>query len=268
MSLMQPDDSRPLDAAALLRAALAADGARPFITFYDDATGERTEMSVATTANWVAKTANLITDELVPAPGARVGLALPVHWQLPVWQLACWSLGLTVVALPEDDPAATPDGAPVDVVVTGPEGAQALEGTGTGGAGDILVTALLPLARPSAQPLLPGALDLDRTVLSQPDLPPSAPAPAAGEVALVDGAGAGTTYGVLGAAVTAAADRSRRVLTASRPLAPALAVAAVLGPLATGGSLVLCRRPGEGLAARMRTEGVDVELDGEGRARG
>ena len=35
---------------------------RPVVTFYDDATGERVELSAATYANWVAKTAGLLQD--------------------------------------------------------------------------------------------------------------------------------------------------------------------------------------------------------------
>ena len=42
--------------------AIATDPTRPLLTFYDDATGERTELSGATLANWVAKTANLLVD--------------------------------------------------------------------------------------------------------------------------------------------------------------------------------------------------------------
>ena len=48
----------------LLDAALRSDPARPLVTFYDDATGERIELSVTTYANWVAKTASLLQDEL------------------------------------------------------------------------------------------------------------------------------------------------------------------------------------------------------------
>ena len=43
-----------------LRTGSAA--ARPLITFYDDATGERVELSAATTANWAAKAANLLRE--------------------------------------------------------------------------------------------------------------------------------------------------------------------------------------------------------------
>src|SRR2546423_15345338 len=79
--------------ADLLRTAAGADSARPFVTFYDDATGERVELSVATLDNWVAKTANLLQDELAVEPGERVAVLLPAHWQAQGWLLACWSVG-------------------------------------------------------------------------------------------------------------------------------------------------------------------------------
>src|SRR4051812_31192843 len=73
--------SHPVD---LLRRALAAEPSRPLVTFYDDATGERVEFSVKTFDNWVAKTANLLVDGLGAEPGAKVVLALPLHWQTAV----------------------------------------------------------------------------------------------------------------------------------------------------------------------------------------
>src|SRR5471030_1959113 len=79
--------------ATLLAGALRTAPARVLLTFYDDATGERAELSVATFANWVAKTANLCRDDLDLDVGARVAIALPVHWQAAVWWQACWSSG-------------------------------------------------------------------------------------------------------------------------------------------------------------------------------
>ncbi|MGH3327239.1 MAG: TIGR03089 family protein, partial [Streptomycetales bacterium] len=99
--------------ADLLRSAMAADASRPLVTFYDDATGERTELSVATFDNWVAKTANLLQDGLLAEPGQRVAILLPLHWQTAVWLLSCWTCGL--VAAPGGDPAGA------DVAVAGPE---------------------------------------------------------------------------------------------------------------------------------------------------
>lgn len=49
----------------------SVDPAAPLVTFYDDATGERVELSARTFDNWVAKTANLLQDELNAGPGDR-----------------------------------------------------------------------------------------------------------------------------------------------------------------------------------------------------
>ena len=62
-----PADSVPVD--RLLDGALRADPSGPFLTFYDDATGERIELSLTSLENWVAKTANLLVDELDLEPG-------------------------------------------------------------------------------------------------------------------------------------------------------------------------------------------------------
>jgi uncharacterized protein (TIGR03089 family) len=80
----------------LLARRLSSDGTRPLLTFYDDATGARAELSVATTANWVAKTANYLTDEHGVDPGDLVGIRLPVHWQSAVVALASWAVGAQV----------------------------------------------------------------------------------------------------------------------------------------------------------------------------
>src|SRR4051812_8567288 len=92
--------------SGLLAAALSADPSRPLLTYLDESTGERTEASVTTFDNWVAKTANLLVDDLAAEPGARVALLLPLHWQSAVWLAACWATGC--VAVPEGD-ASTAD---------------------------------------------------------------------------------------------------------------------------------------------------------------
>ena len=57
--------------------AAVADHSRPLLTYYDDATGERTELSAITAANWAAKTANLVRDEFGLMPGDVVAVDLP-----------------------------------------------------------------------------------------------------------------------------------------------------------------------------------------------
>jgi len=81
-----------------LRSGPAA--AQPLITFYDDATGERIELSGTTTANWAAKAANLLRDECDVEPGTRVALLLPAHWQTAAVLLAAWWCGAEVVTDP------------------------------------------------------------------------------------------------------------------------------------------------------------------------
>ncbi|TDC58029.1 TIGR03089 family protein, partial [Actinomadura sp. KC345] len=80
----------------------ADDPSNPLVTFYDDASGERVELSARTFDNWVAKTANFLVDGLAAEPGTRAVLVLPPHWQTPVWLMACWSAGLLVEPLDPD----------------------------------------------------------------------------------------------------------------------------------------------------------------------
>lgn len=83
--------------AALLDPLLRADPMGPRITYYDDATGERIELSTVTLANWAAKTANLLRDELGAGPGTRVAVLLPAHWQTSAVLLGVWWIGAEVV---------------------------------------------------------------------------------------------------------------------------------------------------------------------------
>src|SRR3954447_19312603 len=80
----------------LLADAVAADPARPLLTWYDDATGDRTELSGATLANWVAKTANLLVDGCGLGPGDVAAVRLPAHWQTAAVLLGAWAAGLAV----------------------------------------------------------------------------------------------------------------------------------------------------------------------------
>jgi uncharacterized protein (TIGR03089 family) len=80
-----------MDAHSILTAALQDDPGRPLLTMYDDGpalASERIELSVATFANWVAKTANFLLDELMLEPGEEVSVPLPAHWQTAVVEVA------------------------------------------------------------------------------------------------------------------------------------------------------------------------------------
>ncbi|WP_433531553.1 TIGR03089 family protein [Micromonospora sp. CA-263727] len=115
--------------------AIAPDPTRPLLTWYDDASGERTELSGATLANWVAKTANLLVDELALGPGDTAAVLLPPHWQTAAVLLGCWSAGLTVVEQPGE----------VDVLFAA---ADRVTGADAWSAGDRYALALHPFALP------------------------------------------------------------------------------------------------------------------------
>ncbi|MGW2330767.1 TIGR03089 family protein [Streptomyces sp. NPDC001700] len=247
---MNATDRAPAD---LLRSALAADPARPLVTFYDDATGERVELSVATFANWVAKTANLLQDDLAVAPGDRVALLLPAHWQTAVWLLACSSVG--VLADVGGDPAAA------DVVVSGPDTLEEARAC----SGERVALALRPLGGRFPQPPQ-GFADYAVEVPSQGDrfapyapVDPDAPALAVGgleltgaelvERARADAAGRGLTPG-------------SRVLSGLPYDGWEGLSYGLYAPLAAGGSVVLCRHLDQldekGLAERRESERVTL----------
>jgi uncharacterized protein (TIGR03089 family) len=83
--------------AAVLDRMLRADPVGPRITYYDDATGERIELSAVTLANWAAKTGNLLRDELGAGPASRVAVLLPAHWQTAAVLFGAWWIGAEVV---------------------------------------------------------------------------------------------------------------------------------------------------------------------------
>ena len=80
---------------------LRAQPANPLVTYYDGATGERSELSARSVANWVAKTYFLLTDSLALDVGDRAYVDLPTHWIAVPILLGCWAAGLTVTAEPE-----------------------------------------------------------------------------------------------------------------------------------------------------------------------
>ncbi|GAA3843368.1 TIGR03089 family protein [Saccharothrix violaceirubra] len=89
---------------------LLSDPGRPVITHYDDAVGSRVELSVATLANWAAKTANWLRDEHDVEPGDPVAVLMPAHWQTAGVLLGAWWAGAVVTDVPRD----------VKVAVVGP----------------------------------------------------------------------------------------------------------------------------------------------------
>jgi uncharacterized protein (TIGR03089 family) len=236
----------------LFRAAARSDPGRPFVTFYDDATGERVELSFTTTDNWVAKTANLLVDSFGAEPGERVALYLPTHWQSVVFYLACWTAG--VVAAPGADPA------DADHAVADPEHVDVLAGC----RGSRLLVPLRPMgARALEVPA--GVLDYAAEVPAQPDqfaavAPPAAEDPALQREGRVLSAGEVVEAGQRAAAELGLQASSRLLVDADLSTAHGLTVA-LLAPLAVGASVVLCRNPDPAaLDRRAESERVTVRL--------
>lgn len=127
------------------------DPAQPLLTYVDGPA--RVELSGATTANWVAKTANLLVDGF-GAPD-RVGLLLPLHWQTACLLLGGVAAGATVVV------AATADElAGCGVAFTEAASAEAALDAGVD---DVLACSLTPFATrlPAVPPLvLDAAVEL------------------------------------------------------------------------------------------------------------
>ena len=144
--------------AVRLRRWVRDRGASPLLTYYDPARGERVELSGVSVANWVAKTSNLLVDELDVEPGDAVELTLaeghPGHWVSLVWMLACWEVGATV---------AVGQGA-ARVAVLGPD-----DPADAARADTVLVCSLHPLGLPLPGPAPHGTLDYALEVRSQPD---------------------------------------------------------------------------------------------------
>ena len=191
------------------------DPAQPLLTLHDGPA--RVELSGATAANWVAKSANLLVDGY-GGPG-RVGLLLPLHWQTVCLLLAGATAGATVVVA--DDPAAL-DGCELAFTTV-----DAAAGALDAGVDDVLALSGHPLGAP-ATGLAPGVEDYAREVQSYGD---SWGGPVA-NAAVVEVGGSPVLPQRPG---LTPADR---VLLALSPADPA-ALALLLGCLADGASLVL-----------------------------
>lgn len=203
---------------------------RPLLTWYDERTGERVELSVTTYANWVAKTASLLVEEHDLERGDVLLVDLPVHWLGPVFLGAAWTAGLAV-AFPGAD-------APPAAVVCGPGSLETWAPSAD--ALPVLACALLPLGVRFAEALPPGVHDVGVEVWGQPDAFIPYDPPSDDDLALVEPA---TTQGELLGRSAAGAGSSRstgasRLLTAANPASPP-GVTAFTRPLVSAGSLVL-----------------------------
>lgn len=152
-----------------LAVALEQDPTRPLLTFYDDASSERVELSVATFANWVAKTANFLRDGIGAEAGQRLGIQLPTHWQSAVWLSASWAVGTTPVVGAAG--AAADVATDIAVLAADELGADASQRLPS--AVELVVLGLGPFGLPRPGPpsiaVPPGAIDYDREIHSHGD---------------------------------------------------------------------------------------------------
>lgn len=237
---MRPLSGSPL--SDLLDAAGRADAARPLLTFYDDATGERVELSVASTANWAAKTASLLADGFGAEPGERVAVRLPLHWRTAVVLLGCWQAGLTVT----DDPADVP------VAFAAPDDLD-----WTAGVAEVCAVSLAAFGTPPADPPA-GTTDYAAEVAGYAD---RFPARSLAGPALVLGGQPVGADALLAAARDGRVPPGARVLTTLPFDTVDGVLAGLVGPLAVGGSVVLCRHSDPArLADRVGIERVTVTV--------
>lgn len=233
----------------LFAARLAADPGGPLVTFYDDATGERAELSAKSLANWIAKTHFLLIDELATAVGDRAFVRLPVHWLAAPILLGCWYAGLEVVSDPADATVAFGD---ADSLLQAlPDGQpDRLDGA--------FAVSLLSMARPSPPP--PGMADYASSVRPMPDAWVTVQAQAGPDQPGM----AGRSRAELGQAARQAADElglgpGGRLMWSAPWTGPQDWTASLLAPLAVGGSVVLVRNPDPAKAeARAEAEKVTV----------
>ncbi|MCA4724982.1 MULTISPECIES: TIGR03089 family protein [Mycolicibacterium] len=222
--------------AAVLDPLLAADPAGPRITYYDDATGERIELSTVTMANWAAKTANLLRDEMGAGPGTRVAVLLPAHWQTAAVLFGIWWIGAEVVL----------DG-DADMALCTRERLDEADDAVSGG--EVAVLSLDPFGRP-AEDLPIGVTDYATAVRVHGDqiVPERVPGPAlAGESVaevLESARNAAATQGFTG---------SDRVLSTASWNTPDELVENLLAVFAVGASLVQVANPDAGAQDRRRT---------------
>lgn len=224
-----------------LLAALQRDGGRPRVTAYDDGPGptqgERIELSGRVLGTWVAKAANLLTEELDVQPGDRVALDLPAHWRALYWGLALWSCGACVIAGNHPDARA--------LITTDPERAART--------GDAILVTLPALARRAQVPLGPGVLDEAATIASYGDVFSAAGRPSPSSAAVIAGS-LTTTYADLVPEPAWPAGTRAHLIAADVATLYQTAFAA----WAADGSIVLSRGTSDpaALAHRLATEGA------------
>ena len=143
-----------IPAIELMTALRSGQSTAPRLTWYGP-DSERVELSGRVLDNWVAKTSNLLQDELDAEPGMRLRLDLPAHWKSVILALAAWQLGMEVVL----------DDAEAELLATADPG----PGAAAGGFDAVLAVSLPALAMRWPGELPTGVLDYAAEVRSHGD---------------------------------------------------------------------------------------------------
>ncbi len=206
--------------------SIADDPRRPRLVCYT-ADGARTELSGGSLANWTAKVAGLMRDELGLGVGDIAVVSARTGWQLAAVLLGCWWAGLTVTD-------AAPDAA-VAFVDPG----------GDADADEVFVLSGHPLGAPATD-IAAHQRDFTTATLPQSDRP-GPPGDAGGGWVAIDAAGTAVTASALADAAHGAAARldhgtpGRPVLLSTVPWdLPEGVSRTLLGALAADGALVQC----------------------------
>lgn len=244
----------------LLAGDAIAGADRPLLTYYDDATGERTELTATALGGWAARTAGLLRQGCGFDAGDRAAVLLPPHWQTAAVLLGAWSIGVTVSYRGWATAGLTPAGQGIDepldaVFVTRERLHSWLDVVPQGRhrfALDLTARGTLPNGLPD------GYRDyLDEVGRYTDSLP------AYGSIRYTDAASPdGTTYRQWGSIAHAVADKldlrtgDRLLVDVAKHEEP---VMWLLAPLAAGASVVLC--------ANLDRDAVDARIAAEGITR-
>ncbi|GAA5160974.1 TIGR03089 family protein [Ornithinimicrobium tianjinense] len=234
----------------LLADAVAADGTRPAVTFYDDTPegrGERIEISRRVLRTWVSKAANALQEGLDVVPGSVVLVDLPSpHWRLAYWALAVWSVGATLTLDPFEG---------ADVLVTTDPDSELAEDSD-----EVVAVALPALTRDFGRELRSGVMDEAAELSSYADEFTAWDEVDVDDIALVHD-GQRLSYGELLDGLEPVPHGARALLTTTDR---GLLVRQVLQVLAAEGSAVLVRGdvpgPDDG---RVSAEGVTFRAPGQ-----
>jgi uncharacterized protein (TIGR03089 family) len=238
-------------AAGLLESvrALEQDPHRPRLICHT-ADGARTELSGASLANWTAKVAGLLRDELGVGPGDVAAVTAGTGWQLAPVLLGCWWAGLAVAGT---------DGAPPASVAFVDPGNDA-------DADDVFVLSGHPLGAPATD-IADHQRDFTTAVLPQSDRLGAAVPHGEGWTAAWDAgdpvAAAALMRRALDAAGRLGTAGERPVVLSTLPwTVPHGAADVLLSTLAVGGALVQCPRDlsAEDLAAIADAEHAGVSV--------